>query len=138
MEQIAPLPPTQAPTPASLGSQVTPASHVKRRMGGVTVTRSMLRSGDEEGVQKLQELGSQRHMQLGTSVWLASREPCLCRAITRSVFAGEAMTCGPAGEEDHRPKRPAESKAAETRGHDPPAIQSEISGPPETNVGKGG
>ena len=56
MEQIAPLPPTQAPTPASLGPQVTPASHVKRHMGGVTVTRAMLRSGDKEGVQKLKSL----------------------------------------------------------------------------------
>ena len=56
MEQIAPLPPTQAPTPASLGPQVTPASHAKRHMGGVTVTRAMLRSGDKEGVQKLKSL----------------------------------------------------------------------------------
>ena len=71
----------------------------------------MLGSGDEEGVQKLQEVGLQRHMQLGTSVRLASREPCLCRAITRSIIAGEEVNCGLAGEEDHRPKRSAKSGA---------------------------
>ena len=34
VEQIAPLPPTQAPTPASLGPQCTPASHVKSAWAG--------------------------------------------------------------------------------------------------------
>ena len=61
-----------------------------------------------------------------------------CLAEMRSILANAVVECRAAGEEDHRLKRSAESKAAETRGRDPPAIQSEMSGPPETNVGKGG
>ena len=77
VEQIAPLPPTQAPTPASLGPQVTPASLAKRHMGGVAAYPRHAGICDEERVQKHQELGSQRHMQLGTSLRLALREPSL-------------------------------------------------------------
>ena len=139
MEQIAPLPPTQGTDPrASLGPQVTPASLAKRHMGGVAAYPRHAGICDEERVQKHQELGSQRHMQLGTSVRLASPEPFLCRAIRRSILARAAVKCGHMGEEDHRPKSSANIGAAGAHGCDSPAIQSEISGPPETNVGKGG